>query len=185
MNFCLRAAAAPWACLHMTGGSGCQLGTPVADEARASGSLHVCAGCIDFWWYHGLIADEMRDGLKASCNMSTVGPLVETGKYGVPHTSSECDELLDEVGANAYSPAAALTHKGSERLLLAEVSVWRCTFAELAAAPPCRCRCRWGKSTSTTYMCVIHRARCCRCRACLFVCRLSVSICRASVLQRS
>lgn len=54
-------------------------------------------GCIDFWWYHGLIADEMRDGLKASCNMSTVGPLVKTGKYGVPHTSSECDELLDEV----------------------------------------------------------------------------------------
>jgi hypothetical protein len=54
-------------------------------------------GCIDFWWYHGLIADEMRDGLKASCNMSNVGPLVRTGKYGVPHTSSECDELLDGV----------------------------------------------------------------------------------------
>jgi hypothetical protein len=67
--------------------------------ARAAGLGHAHAGCIDFWWYHGLIADEMRDGLKASCNMSTVGPLVKTGKYGVPHTSSECDELLDEVSS--------------------------------------------------------------------------------------
>ena len=66
-------------------------------QAPGLNALYVsCAGCIDFWWYHGLIADEMHDGLKAACNMSAVGPLVKTGKYGVPH-SSLCQNLLNEV----------------------------------------------------------------------------------------
>lgn len=38
------------------------------------------AGCVDFWWYHALISDEMHDGLHKACNMSEVGPLYNSSK---------------------------------------------------------------------------------------------------------
>jgi hypothetical protein len=87
------------------------------------------AGCIDFWWYHGLIADEVHDGLKAACNMSEVGPLVKTGRYGVPHTSSECQDLLDEVSGSA-SPGCEVTTGG-----LGSTCVWGHSLSWRVACP--------------------------------------------------
>jgi serine carboxypeptidase-like clade 2 len=65
-------------------------------------------GTIDYWWAHGLIPDETRDGLIKHCNMSRVGPLYQeqapaeeallaTDLAAVPQPSPLCQALVNQV----------------------------------------------------------------------------------------
>lgn len=84
-----RPACLPAACVHCS-------------DPACLPACCLCAGAVDFWWSHALISDESADGIKATCNFSTVGPL-RAGQQGELQQGSSkgkkyCDEYVDQVG---------------------------------------------------------------------------------------
>ncbi len=41
-------------------------------------------GAVEFWWSHGMVSFEVRDGILDNCDMSSIGPLAAAVGRGLP-----------------------------------------------------------------------------------------------------
>lgn len=101
-------------------------------------------GAVDFWWTHAIISDESAEGIKSTCNFSTVGPL-KAGQAEVLQggkAKKYCDEYVDQVGAARPGAAGGAgwcwVVLAPEQWVLAAGSSG-CLGLRLVAAGACRC----------------------------------------------